>query len=152
MWSGLEKPGPLRDDPPPGGVGFPITLTFPSYKATKTLSLRAAGAADTDMPKDVQCELHEDGNAAGIECWVSDPEHPAQPTVFADNLASISITPKEPLKADTVYSVTVQCTWRSKPFKKTWRFSTGAAPLNPPVKPDLQPVYRRTGLPPLPNR
>ena len=152
VWSGLENPGPIQGAPPPGGVGFPITLTFPSYKATKTFSLRVEGGPDTDMPKDVVSELHEDGNGAAIECWVSDPQHPAQPAVFGDNLASVTITPKEPLKPDTVYSVTVTCTWRGKPFKKQWRFSTGAAALVPPVKPDGQPVYRRTGLPPLPSR
>jgi hypothetical protein len=152
LWSGTEDPSPLKgDQPPPGGLGIPITLTFPSAKAAKTLSLRAEGAADNDMPKDVQAEFHEDGVAAALDCYMSDPQHPAQAAVFADNLSSVVLVPKEPLKAETVYSVTVQCTWRGKPYKKQWRFSTGNVPLVPPVK-DAQAVYRRTAQPPLPAR
>ena len=153
QWSGLEDPSPLKgDQPPPGGLGYPITLTFPTAKATKMLSLRVEGGPDNDMPKDVQTDFREEGAAAPLDCYVSDPQHPAQPAVFADNLSTVVLVPKEPLKADTVYVVTVQGSWRGKPYKKLWRFSTGNAPLVPPAKPDAQPVFKRNAPPPLPGR
>jgi hypothetical protein len=150
VWLGGAEVLPF--DPPAEGVGYPITLTFPSTKAAKTLSLRSEGAPDSDMPKDVVCELREEGGAAALECWISDPLHPAQPKTFADNLASISIVPKKPLNADTVYTVTVQCTIRSKPFEKKWKFATGSAVMPPNYKLDQRPVWKRNAPPPLPNR
>jgi hypothetical protein len=150
VWMGAAEVLPF--DPPAEGVGYAITLTFPSAKAAKNFSARTDGPPDSDMPRDVLCELREEGGAAALECWITDPQHPAQPKVFGDNMASVSIVPKKPLNADTVYNVTVNCTIHSKPFEKKWKFATGNAVMPAGYKPDQRPVWRRVSPPPLPNR
>ena len=153
VWSGFENPGPLNGDPPPEGVGYAITLTFPSHKAKANASIVTSGESESDMPRDVVCQLKEDAPGADpIDAFFSDPQHPAQPAVHGDNLASVIIVPKTPLKPDTIFVVTVQCTWRRAAYKKVWRFGTGNAQFNPPVKPDPLPIWKRVSAPPLPAK
>jgi len=153
VWSGLEAPGPLPGEPPPEGVGFPITLTFPSRKAAKYCSIVTAGPIENDMPKNVNCDIAEDApGAQPLEAFKSDPEHPAIPAQYPDNLSTITLVAKAPLKTDTIYVVNVSCDWRGKMWKKSWRFATGNAQFNPPAKVDNAPVYKRVAPPPVPAR
>ena len=152
VWSGLETPGPLNFDPGADGVGFPVTLTFPSQKSAKNGGFSTRGGFEADMPRDVTCEIREDGAPAALEAFVSDPQHPAQPAVYADNLVTVAIVPKAPLKLDTIHVVTVNASWRGKQYKKVWRFATGNAQFKEPVKPDKDPIWKRVAPPPVPGR
>ena len=64
-------------NPPPEGVGYPVTLTFPSHKAAKFVSIVTQGGFEADMPRDVVCEIKEDlPGAAAADLFVYDPQHP----------------------------------------------------------------------------
>src|SRR6185369_1260201 len=88
-WAGNEAPCPIPGGPPAGGVGQPVTLTFPDRTAIKNakITLKETGGAD-------------------VEGYMSDPEHPAT-EMFRDNMDSIVFIAKSPLKTGTQYQVKV---------------------------------------------
>jgi uncharacterized protein YkwD len=109
-WNGAEAPAPIpvttRD-----GVGETITLTFPAGQKVKGGTLA----------------LHE-GSASGaaVDAWVSAPDKPAAAgaSMFPDNMNTICLIAKAPLKIGTLYFVEATADVDGKAFKKEWSFTT----------------------------
>jgi hypothetical protein len=93
-------------DPVPGGVaaGYPITLQFPAF----------------DEVTEVKATLVNDAKKP-VRFYLSDPEHPA--TSFGQ-YGVVCLIPREPLLASSTYHVTVSATWKGKPGKWSWSFTT----------------------------
>jgi hypothetical protein len=109
FWSGAEGPCPIPGGPPSGGVGLPITITFPPNR----------------RPKDGKLSLHPGSpDAEPVDGWLSNPENPAV-KMFGTNMETICFIPKVPLQPDTVYHVKVSATVEGQPFERTWAFTTG---------------------------
>jgi hypothetical protein len=106
-WNGHEGPSPIPEVPP-GGVGETVTITFPNGQKVKNGTLT----------------LHE-GNSTGpiVDAWVSTPEKPAD-KMFSDNMNTICLIAKQPLKRGTVYSAEATAEVDGKVFKKEWTFTT----------------------------
>jgi hypothetical protein len=84
--------------------GYPITLQFPPFDKVTGVKAKLTDAA---------------GNP--VEFFLSDPEHPA--TSFGQ-YGVICLIPKQSLRAQHVYSVRIDATWKAKPGMWTWSFST----------------------------
>ena len=118
-WSGMEGPSPIPEVPK-GGVGQTVTLTFPSGKKVKNGTI----------------VLHE-GGASGPspDAWVSAPDKPAAggAGMFPNNMNSICLIAKAPLKTGTLYVAEATAEVDGRPFKQTWSFTTdkGGGPRPP---------------------
>jgi len=107
-WGGHEGPQPFPGDVPQGGVGETVTLTFPTHD-------KVIGGKIT---------LTEGGKE--VDAWTSAPDKPAN-AMFADNMNSLCLIGKVPLKGNTEYTVKVDATVNGQAFTKTWKFTTGEA-------------------------
>ena len=106
-WNGREGPSPIPETPS-GGVGETVTITFPNGQKVKNGALT----------------LHEGGiSGPSVESWVSTPEKPAD-KMFGDNMNTICLIAKTPLKSGTVYTAEATADVDGKPFKKEWTFTT----------------------------
>ena len=105
-WSGNEGPCPIPGGPPAGGVGQPITLTFPHRQRLKGGKLTLTDPA-----------------GAEVEGWLSAPDKPAV-SMFGDNCNTVCFIAKAPLKTDTLYTAKVEGKLNGVDFTKTWKFTT----------------------------
>lgn len=111
-WIKGEKPSPVFTDKfgddAAQRYGYPITLTFP------------AGAV-----KDVKARLRtEEGQ--DIECVVTTPEE-ASNAEYANNLNTVFMTSRRPLKPSTKYLVSITCQHAGASFSRDFSFTTKAA-------------------------
>jgi len=112
-WSGNEGPSPIPGGAPKGGVGQPVTLTFPPKQ----------------IIKDAKMVLNAEGDGE-VEGWVSSPTAPAV-AMFSDNLNTVCFIAKQPLKANSGYTATVTGTMNGQAYEKIWKFKTAANNLPP---------------------
>ncbi len=101
---GKEAPDACPGD---NAAGYPITAYFgtPNLKLTSwSLKSTAAGAVD---------------------CYVFDPTQGVSNDMTRYQQC-VCIIPKDPLRANTEYEVSLQVEVGGKPWSKTWRFTTGA--------------------------
>ncbi len=98
---GNEIPNPIPND---GSGGYPITLQYPPF----------------DKVEDVKVTL-VDGKQRAVPFYLSTPEQPA--TTFGQ-YGVICVIPKQTLRPETRYQVTITATWKGKPETRTWAFTT----------------------------
>ncbi|HEU0034383.1 MAG TPA: CAP domain-containing protein [Kofleriaceae bacterium] len=98
---GNEFPNPV---PGGGRAGYPLTIQFPAF----------------DKLTGVKAKLVDD-KGKSVAFHLSDPEHPA--TSFGQ-YGVVCVIPKQPLRAESKYTLTVDATWNGKPGRWTWSFST----------------------------
>jgi Cysteine-rich secretory protein family len=98
---GTEFPNPI---PNHGTGGYAITLQFPPFDKVTGVSAKLTEAAGKP-----------------IEFFLSDPEHPA--TSFGQ-FGVVCLIPKQSLQPQHAYSVQIDATWKGKPGRWTWSFST----------------------------
>jgi hypothetical protein len=115
---GKEAPDACPGD---AQAGYPITVYFgtSSLKLTSH-SLKAVGGAPQAKPAPGAAPP-----GGAIDCYVYDP----QTGVSSDMTRyqqCVCIIPKDPLRANTEYEVSMQVEVGGKPWSKTWRFTTGA--------------------------
>lgn len=103
---GGEEPNPIPQDMDKK-AGYPITLFFPQDSSL---------LGSTGSLKDA------DGNA--VEVWYSSPEKHANPKYPKHQGNTICLIPKDPLKAQTKYTVQVGGSREGKKWEKTWSFTT----------------------------
>jgi hypothetical protein len=106
QWSGNEGPCPIPDGPPKGGVGQPVTLTFPPHEKVKEGKI-----------------VITDPSGKEVDGWLSAPDKPAV-SMFGDNLQTICLIAKQPFKHKTQYTAKATANVDGKPFEKTWKFTT----------------------------
>jgi len=110
-WSGHEGPSPIPEAPQ-GGVGQTVTLTFPGGQRLKggVITLKEGSASGT-----------------AVDAWTSAPDKPAPggAGMFGDNMNSMCLIAKAPLKPETRYFAEVTGDLNGKPFTHTWSFKTG---------------------------
>jgi uncharacterized protein YkwD len=111
----LAYPGSELPDPIPEArqkrAGYPITVTFPQSLAVKDVTARLARGDEE------------------VTAWLSTPEKPAKDTQFQHN--TICLIAREPLRANTTYSVTVKATAGGAPWSRSWDFTTGKDETGP---------------------
>ncbi len=113
-WNGREGPSPIPETPS-GGVGETVTITFPNGQKVKNGALT----------------LHEGSlSGAAVDAWVSTPEKPAD-KMFGDNMNTICLIAKTPLKPGTIYVAEATADIDGKPFKKEWTFTTSKSRSGP---------------------
>jgi uncharacterized protein YkwD len=102
----LAYPGTELPDPIPQATqkraGYPVTVTFPRDAAVEDVTARlstAAGGKDEDVP-----------------AWVSTPQKPAQDRGYQRN--TVCLIAKEPLQAETTYTVSV----KARVAGRTWSY------------------------------
>lgn len=99
-----EKPKPVPGEDE-RKFGYPVTLTFYTHhKITKAQAKLTAGGQE-------------------VACHVSTPEKPTNPDARALS-NTICLLPKQPLAAQTRYTVSITCEVDGKPFAKEWAFTT----------------------------
>lgn len=114
---GKEAPDATPGDP---AAGWPITAYFDTRSLKLTAhSLRALAPAGTRIPPGVKVP----GEA--VDCYVYDPKTGASASMTGFQKA-VCIIPKDPLKPNTLYEVTLKVDVSGSPWERTWRFSTGA--------------------------
>jgi uncharacterized protein YkwD len=113
-----EEPNPIPEAKD-GRAGFPVTVTFPSGKLPKALTLKLY-AAGKEVP-----------------AWVSTPDRPANPKYKGHQGSTACLIAKEPLRPLTKYTVVGRGYWpgeehgrgeRSEEqtrWERTWSFTTG---------------------------
>ena len=121
-WNGGEAPAPIpvpvvtRD-----GVGETITLTFPAGQKVKdgTLALHEASAS-----------------GPAVDAWVTAPDKPAAAgaDMFPDNMNTICLIAKSPLKLGTIYVAVATAEVDGKAFKKEWSFTTTKKHVDPMMR------------------
>jgi uncharacterized protein YkwD len=99
-----SRPVPLPEGHQDREAGYAITARFPGRTSLTQVSGGVVDGAGRDVP-----------------VWVSTPEKPGANQV---NQSWIGLIPKEPLKENTTYRVTLRGQYRGQPWEKTWRFST----------------------------
>jgi uncharacterized protein YkwD len=106
-WSGVKSPPVIPGTPPAGGVGQTVTLTFPrSLKFTEgTITLA-------------------DQSGKAVDAWTSSPLDPVSKDMFGDNLGTLCLIPKAPLRVSTTYIVKAEAVVGGKKVSKTWQFTT----------------------------
>ncbi len=96
---GREIPRPAPTD----SGGYPVTLTF--HEDQKVTGVTATLRVDKE----------------DVECHLSTPEKPADARYQRNTVCLIA---REPLKPATTYTVTVTAKIGTKPFTRTWSFTT----------------------------
>jgi hypothetical protein len=114
---GKEAPDACPGD---AAAGYPITVYF-STSALKinSYSLKAVGGAPA--PKGPPAAAP----GGAVECYLYDPTQGASNDMTGYQQC-VCIIPKDPLRANTEYEVSLAVTVGGKPWSKTWRFTTGA--------------------------
>lgn len=97
-----EEPDPVPGD---DAAGYPVTLTF--FGGGTVTKARA--------------RMMENGR--DVACWVTSPADPARKD-RAENVHSICLIPKAPLKARTTYSVKVEAVVDGEAVTREWSFTT----------------------------
>jgi uncharacterized protein YkwD len=87
-------------------AGYPLTVTFPRSAIVKNATALLKTAAGQEVP-----------------AWVSTPEKTVHPGLQRNTVCLIA---REPLKAATAYSITVEASVDGKPWSQTWSFTTAA--------------------------
>jgi uncharacterized protein YkwD len=105
---GGEEPNPIPGDRD-GRAGYAITAFFPD-----DAPLKNARATLTDA----------DGKA--VPCWFSSPERVANDKYPRHQGNTVCLIPKDPLRPDGEYQVSLAGTRGGKKWDKQWRFRTGA--------------------------
>jgi uncharacterized protein YkwD len=99
-----SRPVPLPEGHQDHEAGYAITVRFPGRTVLTQVSAAVADGTGMDVP-----------------AWLSTPEKPAANQI---NQNWIGLIPREPLKENTTYRVTLRGQLRGQPWEKTWRFST----------------------------
>lgn len=117
LFYGKEAPDACPGD---NASGYPITVYF-GTSSLKLVSheLRAVGPANAPpvpLPKGAKLPV--------VECYVYDPQTGPH-CEFTKFQQCVCLIAKDPLKANTLYEVSLEVDVAGKPWSKTWRFSTG---------------------------
>jgi hypothetical protein len=117
---GKEAPDACPGD---AAAGYPITVYFGTgaLKLTSS-SLKAVGGAPAPRPQPGQPAAAPGGP---VDCYLYDPTQGASKDMTGYQHC-VCIIPKDPLRANTEYEVTLAVDVAGKPWTKTWRFTTGA--------------------------
>ncbi len=123
---GKEAPDACPGD---NAAGFPITAYFGTPKL-KLVShaLRVVGPANAPpapMPKGAALPA--------VDCYCYDPQTGASAEMTRYQHA-VCIIPKDPLKGNTLYEVSLEVDVDGKPWYRTWRFATGTGGFRGPVR------------------
>jgi uncharacterized protein YkwD len=106
----LAYPGTELPDPIPQATqkraGYPVTVTFPRTAAVEDVTARLSAGKDEDVP-----------------AWVSTPEKPAHDRGYQRN--SVCLIAKEPLRAETTYTVSIKARVGGRPWSYEGTFTTG---------------------------
>ncbi len=125
---GKEAPDACPGD---NAAGYPVTAYFGTDKLRLTShALKAAGPA----PSPGQPPLPPTPKGAAlpaVDCYVYDPQTGASAD-FTRFQHCVCIIPKDPLKGNTLYEVSLEVEVAGKPWSKTWRFSTGTGGFGGP--------------------
>ncbi len=103
LFYGSETPNPVPETKD-RKAGFPITVMVPPGVPVKGVTATLQESATREVP-----------------LWLQSPEVPASP---AGQRNTILVLPKEPLKPNTTYTVTVKAMFRTEPWTRTWSFTT----------------------------
>lgn len=103
---GGEIPNPIPDDKT-GRAGYPITAFFPFQLPLLKAQGKLVDSKGTEVP-----------------CWFSSPETPANPQFAPNQGTTVCLIPKEPLKSQETYRVTLTGEQAGDAFKKAWTFTT----------------------------
>jgi len=105
-------------------AGYPITAYFGTGNLKLTShTLKAAGPAGSGVLPVALPKTPATGET--VECYVFDPKTGASADMTGFQHC-VCIIPKDPLKPNTEYEVTLNVEVDGKPWTKTWRFSTSA--------------------------
>ncbi len=88
-------------------AGYPITITFP----TGTIIRKVSG-------------ILLDGDGQAVDAWVSFPESPANAHYASHQRNTIALIAKQPLTADTTYTVEVYAEVNREAWSPQWSFRT----------------------------
>jgi hypothetical protein len=102
-----ESPNPIPNNGDSKKTGFPITVAFFQERAPLIRNVIATLKDEEDNE---------------VPTWLSWPEKPAVKN-FGRN--AICLIPKEPLRPETTYTVTVKAKVNGKDWKSNWSFTTG---------------------------
>jgi hypothetical protein len=106
--------------PGDNSAGLPITAYFGTQKLKlASHALKVVGPANAPpvpLPKGAALPT--------VDCYVYDPQTGAH-AGFTAFQHCVCIIPRDPLKANTLYEVSLQVEVDGKPWSKTWRFATG---------------------------
>ena len=114
-----EAPDPIPGD---SSAGFPITVYFgtSSLKLKEgTLKMLAPGVAQ--LPPGAKAPP-----GTPVDCYPFDPQTGASPDMTKYQM-SVALIPKDPLKVNVDYEVSMTVDVNGKPWSKTWRFNTSQA-------------------------
>lgn len=106
---GGETPNPIPDEKVTR-AGYPITAFFPGQLPVLKSQARL-----------------EDAEGKNVPCWFSSKEAPANPKFVNHQGNTICLIPKEPLRAETTYRVTITGEHLGDAWKKSWTFTTAKA-------------------------
>ena len=106
---GGEEPNPIPEDKT-GKAGYPVTAFFPEAAPLKSAS-----------------GIVTDGAGKEVPIWFSAPEAPANPKFAKNQGNTVCLIPREPLKPNTSYHVTLRGQLGGKGWNKAWQFTTGSA-------------------------
>jgi len=131
----LESPDPIKGD---REAGFPITASF----ATQNLQLLSHSlrlVEDLSRSKDAKTAKKgkkgdEEGNES-IECYTFQ----AGADTFMSMGRMVALIAKDPLRPHAVYEVSMKVSVDGKEWARTWRFTTQAPMLRPPLPPRPRP-------------
>lgn len=86
-------------------VGYPITVTFPTFLQVKNVRATLT-----------------DGSSKDVDLWQSTPDKPSDPRWQKNTLC---LVPREGLRPDTAYTVKVHAVVGGKDWSRAWSFTTG---------------------------
>jgi hypothetical protein len=116
---GKEAPDATPGD---NSAGYPITVYFgTSNLKLKDHKLVALPAGAMQMPAGVKLPP-----GTPVDCYPFDPGQGASPDMTKYQ-ACVCLIPKDPLKVNVDYEVSMTVDVAGKPWSKTWRFSTTVA-------------------------
>jgi uncharacterized protein YkwD len=108
----LAYPGTELPDPIPQATqkraGYPVTFTFPRDAAVEDVTAHLSTAAG--------------GKGEDVAAWVSTPEKPAQDRGYQRN--TVCLIAKEPLQAETTYTVSVKARVGGRAWNYEGKFTT----------------------------
>ena len=111
----LTYPGTELPDPIPQATqkraGYPVTVTFPRAAAVEDVTARLAAGTG--------------GKEEDVPAWASTPEKPAQDSGYQRN--TVCLIAKDPLQAETTYTVRVKARVDGRAWSYEGTFTTGKA-------------------------
>ena len=116
---GKEAPDACPGD---AAAGYPITVYFgTSALKMKEWSLKALEKGAAQLPPGAKSPP-----GAPVDCYVYDPQTGASADMTKYQ-AAVCLIPKDPLKVNVDYEVSMTVDVNGKPWSKTWRFNTSQA-------------------------